>query len=191
MIRLADIGGGGAPLYQLKIKLRGSMPTIWRRIVVRSDMKLDRFHKVLQIVVGWENCHAHHFISDGEFYGKPDPDWDDSETLNEKRFVVAHLAAKKRFIYEYDFGDGWEHEVTLERTLPPDPDFKHPVCVGGENACPPEDCGGIHGYAEFLTAIGDPSHTRHEELVEWAGGKWDPSKFNLEAANAQLRRIKA
>ena len=89
--------------------------------------------------------------------------------------------AKQKFIYEYDFGDSWEHEVLVEEVLPPDPDFKHPVCLGGANACPPEDCGGSPGYAEFVDAMADPKHEQHEEMKEWVGGAWDATRFSLEA----------
>jgi Plasmid pRiA4b ORF-3-like protein len=187
MIRLADTGGG-TPLYRLKITLRDCKPPIWRRIVVRADMKLDRLHRVIQTAMGWSDCHLHQFAVSGVYYGQPDPEGDDfgPETLNEKRYTVTDLApgAKQKFTYEYDFGDSWEHEVLVEEVLPPNPDFKHPVCLGGANACPPEDCGGSPGLA-------DPKHEQHEEMKEWVGGAWDATLFSLEHTNAGLKRIKA
>jgi hypothetical protein len=107
---------GGVPLYQLKVTLKGSKPPIWRRVVVRADMSLDRLHNVIQIVMGWTDSHLHHFIAGSgfarTFYGRPDPEFADmgNEMLNEKRYTVADLApaAKRKFIYEYDFGDGWQ-----------------------------------------------------------------------------------
>jgi len=195
MIRLIDSGGGGTPLYQLKITLRDCKPPIWRRIVVRADMKLDRLHRVIQTAMGWSDCHLHQFVAGRVFYGIPDPEFDDlsDEMLNEKRYTVADLApmAKKRFIYEYDFGDNWEHEVVVEKVLPPDADFKHPVCLGGANAHPPEDCGGSPGYADFVEAMADPKHEDHEEMKEWIGGAWDATRFSLEDTNAGLKRLKA
>jgi hypothetical protein len=194
MIRLADTGGG-TPLYQLKITLRDCKPPIWRRIVVRADMKLDRLHRVIQTVMGWSDCHLHQFVVGRVFYGVPDRERDDfgTETLNEKRYTVADLApvAKRKFIYEYDFSDSWEHEVLVEQVLPPDADFKHPVCLGGANASPPEDCGGIPGYYDLLAALADPKHEQHEEMKEWVGVAWDATRFSLEDANAGLKRIKA
>ena len=194
MIRLADTGGG-TPLYQLKITLRDCKPPIWRRIVVRADMKLDRLHRVIQTAMGWSDCHLHQFVVGRVFYGVPDRERDDfgTETLNEKRYTVADLApgAKQKLIYEYDFGDSWEHEVLVEQVLPPDADFKHPVCLAGANASPPEDCGGIPGYYDLLAALADPKHEQHEEMKEWVGGAWDATRFSLEDANAGLKRIKA
>ena len=194
MIRLADTGGG-TPLYQLKITLRECKPPIWRRIVVRADMKLDRLHRVIQTAMGWSDCHLHQFVAGRVFYGVPDRERDDfgTETLNEKRYTVADLApgAKQKFIYEYDFGDSWEHEVLVEQVLPPDADFKHPVCLAGANASPPEDCGGIPGYYDLLAALADPKHEQHDEMKEWVGGAWDATRFSLEDVKAGLKRIKA
>jgi hypothetical protein len=194
MIRLADIGGG-TPLYRLKITVRDCKPPIWRRIVVRADTKLDRLHRVIQTAMGWLDCHLHQFVVGGVYYGQPDHEGDDfgTETLNEKRYTVTDLApgAKQKFIYEYDFGDSWEHEVLVEQVLPPDPAFKHPVCRGGANACPPEDCGGVSGYYDLLAALADPKHEQHEEMKEWVGGVWDATRFSLDRTNAGLKRIKA
>jgi len=191
--------GGGVPLYQLKITLKWSKPPIWRRVVVRADTTLDRLHNVIQVVMGWTDSHLHQFIAGSgfarTFYGRPDPESAGvgSETLNEKRYTVAELApvAKRKLIYEYDFGDGWQHEVVAEKILPPDPAFKHPVCLAGANACPPEDCGGIGGYYNLLEILADPKHPEHEDMKEWLAGELDVAEFNLEGVNAVLKRLKA
>jgi len=186
--------GGGVPLYQLKITLKWSKPPIWRRVVARADMPLDRLHWLIQIVFDWTNSHLHQFIAGRAFYGQPDPDADMGyETLNEKRYTVADLApaAKKKFIYEYDFGDGWQHEVLVEKILPADASFKHPVCLGGERACPPEDCGGLGGYYNLLEILANRKHPEHEDMKEWIGGEWDAERFDLDEVNAALKRLKA
>ena len=187
--------GGGVPLNQLKITLKWSQPAIWRRVVVRADLKLDRLHDVIQVVMPWTNSHMHQFIVGRTYYGKPDPEFADmgSETLNEKRYAVADLApaAKKKFIYEYDFGDGWQHVVVVEKVLPPDAGFKHPLCLAGANACPPEDCGGIPGYYNLLETLADPKHPEHGDLKDWIGGEWDAARFDLEDTNKTLKRLKA
>ena len=190
---------GGISPYQLKITLRGSKPPIWRRVVVRADMTLDRLHAVIQIAMGWTDSHLHQFFAGSGFartcYGTPDPEFADkgSETLNEKRYTVADLAPapRRKFSYEYDFGDSWEHEVVLEKLLPPDSAFKHPTCLAGANACPPEDCGGVWGYSNLLKILADPKHPEHEEMREWLGGEFDPSTFDLNGVNAVLKRLKA
>jgi hypothetical protein len=187
--------GGGVPLYQVKITLKWSKPPIWRRVVVRADMRLDRLHDLIQIVMPWTNSHMHHFVAERTFYGRPDPEFADMgpETLNEKGYTLADLApvAKSKFIYEYDFGDSWEHEVTVEKVLPPDPAFKHPTCLAGANACPPDDCGGMGGYYNLLEALGNPKHPEHADLKEWVGGQWDAQRFHLDEINGRLKRLKA
>jgi hypothetical protein len=186
---------GGAPLYQLKITLKYSRPSIWRRIVVPASFKLDRLHQVIQEIMPWTNSHMHQFIVGRVYYGRPDPEFADmgSETLNEKRYTIADLApgAKKKFIYEYDFGDGWEHEIVVEKVLPADAGFKHVTCLAGKNACPPDDCGGIPGYYNMLEIIANPKHPDHEHMKEWLGAEWDPARFDLDEANAALKRFKA
>ena len=190
---------GGIPLYQLKITLRGSKPPIWRRVVVRADMSLDRLHTVIQIAMGWTGEHLHQFVGGSAigrtFYGRPDPESADmgSEILNEKRYAVGDLApaVRRKFTYEYDFGDSWEHQVAVEKVLPPDVAFKHPVCLAGANACPPEDCGGIWGYYNLLEILADPKHPEHEEMKDWMGGEFNPAEFDSDAVNAALKRLKA
>ena len=190
MIGLVE-SGGGVPRYQLKIILERSNPPIWRRVVVPGTIRLDRLHKVIQLAMGWENCHLHKFTAGRDSYGIPDPDFD-SDVLDERRYTLQNLVTKigQRFGYQYDFGDNWEHEVQFEQMLSADPAFKHPACLDGENACPPEDCGGIHNYYDLLEAIKNPQHEQHVQLKEWIGGAWDPAAFDLKAANRLLKRVK-
>ncbi|OQB92944.1 MAG: Plasmid pRiA4b ORF-3-like protein [Verrucomicrobia bacterium ADurb.Bin118] len=190
--------GGGVPLYQLKITLKWSKPPIWRRVVVRADMTLDRLHDIIQIAMGWTDSHLHQFIAGSgvsrTYYGRPNPEFADmgSEMLNEKRYSVADLAptAKRKFIYEYDFGDGWEHDVVVEKILPPDPAFKHPMCLAGANACPPEDCGGIGGYYNLLKILRDPQHPDHADMKDWIGGDLNAEEFSVEGVNRIFKRLK-
>ena len=189
----------GVPLYQLRLTVKWSKPPIWRRVIVRSDMTLDRLHSVIQIAMGWFNCHMHQYLSGAGFrrtyYGRPDPQYSDlsNPMLNEKHYSIAGLAplVRRKIIYEYDFGDGWQHDVLVEKILPPDASFEHPVCLAGENACPPEDCGGIYGYYKLLKILADPQHPEHEGMKGWIGGLWDAERFGLEGINARLRQLKA
>jgi len=185
------------PLYRLKISLKSITPEIWRRVIVSSDMPLTRFHMVIQHAMGWLNYHLHQFANGGGFkqtyYGTPDPNFCNIEFLNEKNFTVADLApkVKRKFTYEYDFGDSWQHSILVEKILPPDPTFKHPVCLAGENACPPEDCGGFGGYLNLLKIMSDPKHPEHKDLKGWIGGKFDPTLFDLNDVNSRLKNLKA
>ena len=163
-----------------------------------GDMRLNRLHDVIQIAMGWTDSHLHQFTvgtrSACIYFGVPDPEFDyiGSKTLNERRYTVANLAPipKKKFIYEYDFGDDWEHEVIAEKILPRDPVFKCPVCLAGANACPPEDCGGIYGYYDLLKILGDPKHPSHEDMKEWIDEDFDSTRFDLSEINTELRRLK-
>jgi hypothetical protein len=92
-------------------------------------------------------------------------------------------------LYEYDFGDGWEHEILLEKILPRDPGVRYPRCIGGARACPPEDCGGVHGYANFLAAISNSKHEEHDEYLDWIGGEFDPEKFDVAKFENALKDI--
>ena len=182
-------------IYQFKVTLKESDPPIWRRFQV-PDLTLGEFHDVLQVVMGWEDGHLHQFIIRGAYYGPQDPDdmdWDmETETEDEEDILISKIAKmgrKVRFTYEYDFGDSWEHEIVLEKTLEPEPKVKYPRCVEGARACPPEDVGGVSGYADFLEAMADPKHPDHREMKEWIGGKFDPEKFDVKAVNRELRTL--
>jgi hypothetical protein len=194
MLRLIE-PVGGVPLYRLKIKLRWSKPPIWRRIVVRSSIRLDRLHDLIQSVMPWTNSHLHQYLVGQTIYGMKDmiDQVGLYETCDEKKYTLADIApqAKSKFIYEYDFGDGWEHEIVVEKVLPPDANFKHPVCLAGALACPPDDCGGMSGYYHLLYALAHRKHPDHAHLKEWIGGKWDPEHFDLDAINQYLKQLKA
>jgi hypothetical protein len=185
---------GGVPLYQLKITLAYSRPAIWRRVLVPANFTLDRLHQVIQRVMPWTDSHLHQFVVGDTCYGRPDPEFADmgKETLNEKRYTIVDIApgAKMKFIYEYDFGDGWEHEIVVEKVLPPDAGFKKVICLAGANACPPDDCGGIPGYYEMLEIIANPKHPDHKHMKEWLGGEWDKTQFDLDEVNAAVKRFK-
>ncbi len=174
-------------IYQLKVTLKGSKPPIWRRLLVRSSMTLPQLHNVLQMAMGWDNYHLHQFIAGGQFYGEPDPDFD-MDVIDERRVKLDRLlqSEKDSIVYEYDFGDGWEHKVELEKILPFDPKATLPICTKGKRACPPEDVGGVWGYEEFLLAIKDPNHPEHESYLDWVGGEFDPEYFNMDEVNALL-----
>lgn len=176
--------------YQLKISLKGSKPPIWRLFLVEDSIKLDQLHIVLQIVMGWTDSHLHQFIYQGAFYGVPDPEYDfmDMEVHDEAKFRISHFLKKEKESvgYEYDFGDGWNHKITLEKILPFDSELTIPVCLKAKGACPPEDVGGIWGYYDFLEALEDKEHPEHESYKEWVGGNFDPEAYDIGDVNEGL-----
>ncbi|MCG6969283.1 MAG: plasmid pRiA4b ORF-3 family protein [Gammaproteobacteria bacterium] len=175
-------------IYQLKITLKYAEPPIWRRLLITSTDNLEDVHIAIQIVMGWTNSHMHEFAKGGDRYGVPDADFP-SDVRDESEYRLDQVLKKEkdRLNYEYDFGDGWEHEVLLEKILPFEPGTVLPVCLKGGRACPPEDVGGIPGYEMFLETISDPSHPEYEELLEWCGGEFDPEHFDLAQTNDLLR----
>jgi hypothetical protein len=144
--------------------------------------------------MGWEDSHMHQFKVGKTYYGTLYPDDFDDVTMtkDEKTVAVSEVMAKPKakMVYEYDFGDSWEHEILLEKILPPEPGVKYPVCLDGKRACPPEDCGGTWGYADLLEAIQDPKHPEHEDRLEWIGGSFDPEAFDVGKVNRALKRLR-
>ncbi len=181
---------GPARIYQLKVTLKGIRPPIWRRVLIRSDTSLEQLHEVLQTTMGWLGGHLHQFVANGVQYGVPDDDWG-AEVHDERLVTLGDVApaAGDRLLYEYDFGDGWEHDLVVEKLLEPEPGATYPVCLKGRRACPPEDVGGIWGYAEFLEILNDPDHPEYEERLEWVGGEFDPEEFDAEDVNAALASL--
>jgi hypothetical protein len=180
-------------IYQIQIALRGFKPKIWRRILIPSDLLLSDFHKIIQTTMGWTNLHLHQFIKNRTFYMVKDSDDDmwntnDVDYENEKTRVSDLLKkGKDKIIYEYDFGDGWEHDIILEKILPVDNNIIYPVCVAGKMNCPPEDCGGVWGYSRMLEILKQPAHEEYENLIEWLGGEFDPEYFDKDEINELLR----
>ncbi len=178
-------------VYQLKISLRGARPPIWRRVQVLENTTLGKLHRIIQDAMGWFNCHLHAFEINGEEYGQPDPDFDfDVRSERSVKLNQVVTGEKYKFRYVYDFGDSWEHEILVEKILPKDPKMRYPICIKGKRACPPEDCGGVWGYADFMTAIQDSEHPEHEDLLEWVGGEFDPEAFDLDEVNQMLKAIR-
>jgi hypothetical protein len=184
----------GSLLYQFKVTLLDIKPAIWRRIRV-PDGALADLHEYIQAAFGWWNYHLHQFHIDGERYGPATPDDMDFglEMRDEAEVTLGKLITKSgrkpRWVYEYDFGDGWRHEVVFEGFPPADPKAKYPQCVEGERACPPEDCGGPWGYAGYLAAIRDLKHEQHDEMLEWRE-PFDPEAFDAKKATREMRKVR-
>ena len=177
-------------IFQLRVSLIGIEPPIWRRLLVPQDLTLPRLHTLLQVVMSWTDTHLHQFkIGDANF---AEPQEEATPAPIDYRRITLNQIAPRRgstCIYEYDFGDSWEHLIEVEDELPAETvTGPLPRCVGGERACPPEDCGDPGGYAEFLEAIGDPNHPEHSGFLDWAGGDFDPERFDFDSVNRILAR---
>ena len=169
--------------------LRGAKPPIWRRLEVPADISLARLHTVIQIAFGWDDSHLHVFETPYGSFGTADADLGHrSETSVTLEQVAPAVNSKLR--YTYDFGDDWEHDILVEKVLDHDETAAYPRCTGGRRAAPPDDCGGIWGYAELVEVLNDPADQEHNDRLEWLGldaaAEFDPDRFDAEAVTRAL-----
>ncbi len=180
-------------LARLKITLDDVKPVVLRRIVVPVGTKLDRLHTILQTAIGWTNSHLWEFRARGTGWGPKDPDFDFGDgpldASKSTLFGVLDDVGVKTLKYLYDFGDGWEHTIKVERIFDGVPGVEVPFLLEASGRCPPEDIGGPWGYMEFLEAIADPNHERHDELTEWYNADFDPAVVDVPAIEAKLSAL--
>ena len=183
-------------VIRLKIVLERTEPAIWRRVEVPAAMTLDELHNVIQIAMGWANDHLFDFllgresliesemVGFGQFRARPGSGGD---------LRIGDLAARavKRLTYLYDFGDSWNHTIRIEKRLPAEPNTTYPRLIDGAGRCPPEDCGGIPGFYDFLDAISDPKHPDHHDRLDWYGDRFDPDDFDAEFVDRELALLAA
>ncbi|MDD5723159.1 MAG: plasmid pRiA4b ORF-3 family protein [Syntrophales bacterium] len=176
-------------VYQFKITLKGIRPPVWRRIQVPEYYTFWDLHVAIQDAMGWLDYHLHLFRiikpSTGmkEEIGVPDKDFEfETRTLSGRKRKIADyfFMDNPKADYQYDFGDDWEHTITLEKIVAREEEVEYPVCIAGKNSCPPEDCGGTWGYQNFLEIIKNPDDEEYEEMLEWVGGEFDPEGFDIK-----------
>jgi hypothetical protein len=177
-------------VYAIKVTLLGTSPPVWRRVLVYRDITLRNLHKTLQTVMGWTNSQLHQFVFKKQKYSDPKYGLG-SGIINENRTRLGDVICNPgtRLLYEYDFGDGWQHELLLEEILLGDESFKQ-ICVAGERNCPPEDCGGPHAFAELLKALQESRHPEQGDISEWVGENFAPEYFAADEINRKLHRRK-
>jgi len=180
-------------VYQIKILLKELEPTVWRRICV-DDCSLELLHWYVQVAMGWESVHPYAFMIGGTEFVDFSVGFD---TYERRDVCITRLSdvmpiqnRRPRFLYEYDFGDSWIHQLIVEERLAADREVTYPICLEGERACPPEDCGGPWGYANLLEAVRNADHGEHEEILEWVGEEFDPEKYDVTAANTELQSVR-
>ncbi len=177
---------------QLKIVLKYSKPAIWRRLLVKSSSSLLELHHSIQIAMGWKNCHLYEFKVDNYRIGEPNEEFDDmdSKVIDARNITLAEiLPGIKKFLYEYDFGDGWLHEITVEKTVLLEKNVQYPWCLSGKLNCPPEDCGGIPGFYELLEILKNKKHPEYENTSQWLGKNYDPKEFDQIGINLLLGKM--
>jgi Plasmid pRiA4b ORF-3-like protein len=181
-------GWAGERTYQLLVELAVIEPRIWRRVVVADTTPLPLLHRILQVTFGWKDYHLHEFKVGTVSFGVPDDEYPPPH-IDEKSVRLYQLAHEPgdRFVYLYDFGDSWEHDLVLEDMRAAENPVT-PICLDGARAAPPEDCGGVSGYEQFVAALRDPSHPEHLDVKRWAV-KYEPEALNLELINRRLARL--
>ena len=174
-------------VYVIKVTLLGTRPPVWRRILVPRDITLQHLHRTLQTVMGWTNSHLHQFVVQRRTFSDP-RSRGGTKVTNENRTRLGELiwTVGAKLLYEYDLGDGWQHELLLEEVLLGDESFQQ-ICVAGKRCCPPEDCGGPQGFAELLKALQNANDPSHEEVCAWLGD-FVPESFSADETNQRLRR---
>lgn len=186
--------GSQQAVYQIKVVLLETDHPIWRRFVVPSSVTLHRLHLILQDVMGWTNSHLYRFRIGTREYAEPDPDneFNELDFKNSRRTKLWQVVTKKgsAFQYEYDFGDSWAHMLLVEDIFEREPSKQYPVCLAGERACPPEDCGGTYGYAELLEIIKNPYHEQYQDMITWLGGRFDPKALDIDIVNLKLSAMR-
>lgn len=180
--------------YQLHVQLCDTKPAVWRRLVVADSTNLAQLHRTIQAAMGWQERHRYAFEIAGQHYGQPDADWPEDPTMNARRYTLGQLLQGQALTmrYLYDFADGWLHRVKLEAVTPAgSPQALHslPLCLSGRNACPPEDCGGTPGFADFVQAIQDKQHPEHKAARRLHAGAFDTKHFDLQAAQARIHAL--
>ena len=184
--RLRGMAEPGDPVLQVRITLRYvDNPPVWRQVLIPAVYPLSRVHRVIQAAMGWEDCHLHAFHIGETTYG-PDPEGELGYADETKARLGDVARVRTRIGYEYDFGDGWEHELVVEARTVAEAGQIYPVCIAGEGACPPEDSGGAYGFEELKELLAGPPSAERDEMREWAGGDYDPARFDLAAANAAV-----
>jgi hypothetical protein len=180
-------------IAHLKVTLDDVEPAVMRRLEVPLNLRLDRLHLVLQAAIGWTDTHLWEIRARDVGWGPPQDGWGFGDgPLKASKASLLDLVddtGAKTFKYLYDFGNGWEHTVKIERVSDPAPGSTYPRLTEAVGRCPPEDVGGPGGYAEFLEAIGDPAHERHAELTEWCGAAFDPHSVERDAIDRQLAKL--
>ena len=175
----------------VRIELRHTDPLIWRQVEVPTSITLNVLHDIIQAVMGWFDYHLWEFTIGKQKYGLPmDEDWGNRQRFMARKVRLRDVLQLRKTVldYTYDFGDQWEHRLTVADVRAGEPGVSYPRFIGGERNGPPEDCGGISGFYEWLEAIADPTHGGHAEAKEWAD-EYDPNTVDELPIKYALSRI--
>jgi len=181
-------------IIQLKIQLKYIKPSIFRTVCVDDNTTFSELHDIIQIAMGWENCHLYSFSYKDYFIEEFSEDDDMGFDFGTKKIDANNIKLSEVFTepkdkvnYEYDFGDGWQHEIVFQKTIEHNINTNYPVCIKGARNCPPEDCGGFGAYFEIVELMKLGKGKQYKEMKEWLGGKYDPEEFDIDSVNETLQ----
>lgn len=182
-------------IIQLNVSLKGSIPLIWRNILINQETSFFELHHIIQIAMGWKNYHLFEFNLDGYRIGmieENEEGYGSNQLLDANKTLLTDILSLENdnFHYNYDFGDGWLHQITLEQLVGKEEDCIYPTCLNGQLNCPPEDCGGINGFYDMLKILQNKKHPEYKETRTWVGKKYDPESFDLVKVNKQLKQLR-
>lgn len=180
------------PTYTFKLDLIKTSPLVTRTFKVSSESSFYLLHHIIQEVMGWKNYHLYEFKVDGNTIADKSIVEEDLSPISEAKEVMledifTHIGKSVKYVY--DFGDWWEHHLELIEISNAPQNEPLPIIVCGENACPPEDCMGVHGYAELKEILKDPENINHEDFWQNVGLSFNPLKFNKKAAEKELAKL--
>jgi hypothetical protein len=189
-------GQGPAPqksperVFTLRLSVVGTTPPVWRRLAVRESMWLSRLHDCIQIIFDWFDYQTHAFNLDNLRFGNPLKRQELSiEDDRDVTLADLDLEHRERFTYGYHFGDGWQVDIAIEKIEAPQKGLYYPVCLAGERAGPPEDCGGLEAFHDMLACIKEPHTDLGREWLEWLGPEYDAEVCDLEKINKALKKL--
>ncbi|MES2890458.1 MAG: plasmid pRiA4b ORF-3 family protein [Bacteroidota bacterium] len=185
-------------VIQLNISIQHSEPLIFRTVLVKKETTFFELHHIIQIVMGWQNYHLFEFNLEGYRVGLIEESekrngYGSDQVLDASQLKITDILSceKETFLYNYDFGDCWMHEISIEKVLKKEAKVVYPMCIDGNYNCPPEDCGGILGFYHILNIIQDKTHPEYKETRQWVGKKYDPATFDKNKVNRKLRQLRS
>ena len=176
-------------IARLKVEIEEVEPAVIRRVEVPLDLRLDQLNVVLQVAIGWQNCHPFEFRHGETVYGLVSREATENPLPAEKSTLAELMKLGTTFDYDYVFGDDWQHTLTIEAVAPAEPGVVYPRLLAAEGRCPPADIGGPSGYESYLRALSDPEHLHHEAMVEWDDPDFDPHQVDAAAIARNLANL--
>ena len=170
-------------VFEFTISLLNTKPLVWRKVLAHEFIELPDLHMLIQMAMGWEARHLYSFEINNKHYSDGESATEINHLDDEGASLIDVLGSSKKFLYTYDFGDHWVHEVEITKELNHDPRMNYPVCIAGQNACPPEDCGGIGGFEQLKTTLTGKESEEKSEMLAWLGGFFDTSTFDPNFVN--------